>query len=45
MYTNQIVMKMLPVKFYMQRARILGIMLGFCMVIYFAVRFFVEAGQ
>jgi hypothetical protein len=36
-------MKMFPMKFYMQRARILGWMLGFCMVIYLMVRFFVAS--
>lgn len=38
-------MKMYPMKFYMHRARVLGLMLGFCMVIYLAVRFFVESGN
>ncbi len=35
-------MKMFSMKFYMQRARILGIMLGFCMVIYLVARIYVE---
>ena len=34
-------MKMFPMKFYMQRVRILGIMLGLSLVIYFVVRLFV----
>ncbi len=34
-------MKMFPMKFYIQRVRILGIMLGLSLVIYFVVRLFV----
>lgn len=35
-------MKMFSMKFYMQRARILGAMLGLCMVIYLVARVYVE---
>lgn len=34
-------MKMFPMKFYMQRVRILGIMLVLSLVVYFVVRLFV----
>lgn len=35
-------MKMFPMKFYAQRAKILGIMLGFCMIIYIVFHFVVD---
>jgi len=38
-------MKMVPVKFYYQRAKIFFVLLGICLVVYAFSRFFIESAN